>query len=816
MKISLNGKWNMRYANSDEWLDATVPGSVFKDLIDNKKMDDPFYRDNEYKALEISKNDFEYKKSFELKGISNKKVNLVCEGLDTLCDIYLNGILVSKTNNMHRTYKIDAAKFLIEGNNEIRLYFHSATNFALKKNEEKFLTSCADAVPGISHIRKAHYMFGWDWGAKIPDLGIWRDIYLETYDGAKIDDVYITQKHKESSVTLNFSIQNELDINCELKVTITSPNGKKIIKAYKADDNMCFDIEIKEPMLWWVRGLGKQNLYIVKLELKNNDLTVDFTEKKIGLRTLYVKREKDKWGESFEFVNNKIPFFSMGADYIPEDHLLSRRSYERSKKLIDACVDANFNTIRVWGGGYYPDDYFYELCDKAGIVIWQDHLFACGAYDFNDEFKENITKEIEDNVKRLRHHACLGLWCGNNEMELAWNEWGWEERYGKNLKDDYYKQFEEYMPSLMERLDPNTSYFKSSPSSNGNFIEPNSENIGDMHYWEVWHGRKPFTQYRTLYPRFMSEFGLQSFPSIKTINSFTLPSDRNIFSYIMECHQKNGTGNEKILYYISQYFKYPKDLDSLVYISQLIQAEGIKTGVEHWRRNRGRCMGSLYWQLNDCWQVASWSGLDYFGRYKALHYFAKRFYSPVAVSALMQNNIFEIHYENETLNEHNCTLNYRLLNIDANVIYSNSINLSLQPMNSKKAVCLKLEEFISNYENRRNIFADFEFIENDKIISRGFEFLAPAKHIEFIKPDITAEISENDTVFNITLNTDYPAFYVELQFEDIDAVFSDNYFYLPSDKSITVSVNKSSIGKNITKEIIENNLKIRNLVDTYD
>lgn len=323
-------------------------------------------------------------------------------------------------------------------------------------------------------------------------------------------------------------------------------------------------------------------------------------------------------------------------------------------------------------------------------------MFACGAYSFTNEFKENITKEITDNVKRLRHHACLGLWCGNNEMELAWTHWGWEESYGSKLKGDYYKQFEEYLPNLMKKLDPNTSYLKSSPTSKGNFDEPNDENVGDMHYWEVWHGRKPFTEYQNHFPRYMSEFGLQSFPCIKTVESFTLPKDRNIFSYIMECHQKNGTGNKKILYYISQYFKYPKDLKSLIYISQLIQAEGIRIGVEHWRRNRGRCMGALYWQLNDCWPVASWSSLDFYGRYKALHYFAKKFYSPITLSALTENNIFKIFYENETLKMHNCSVHCRLLNFNGNVIYDNCIEAKLEAMQSSEIIKIDLNKYVKN------------------------------------------------------------------------------------------------------------------------
>lgn len=816
MKFSLNGKWKMRNVSDDQWIPAEVPGSVFKDLFDNKQMPDPFFRDNEYKILELSKNDFEYKRCFEIDSLSHKAIWLVCEGLDTLCDVYINNSLALRADNMHRTYRVDILPFLSVGNNEIRVYIHSATTYVLKKNEEKYLSSCADAVPGISHIRKAHSMFGWDWGPKLPDLGIWRSIYLETYDNGRIDDIYITQNHKSNHVELEIKASVTFYQNCVFRVSVESPNGELMQKECPAEKDMNFYINIENPQLWWVRQLGDQPLYDIIFELVGDSEVFDTVKKRIGLRTLTVRREKDKWGETFEFVNNDVSFFSMGADFIPEDNLLSRRSPERAKKLIDACVDANFNTIRVWGGGYYPDDYFYDLCDEAGIVIWQDHLYACGAYDFTEEFKKNITLETIDNVKRLRHHACLGLWCGNNELELAWANWGWAERFGKELRDSYINQFETYLPELMKKLDPNTSYIFSSPTSNGVQNNPDDENVGDMHYWEVWHGRKPFTDYRTLFPRFMSEFGLQSFPSLKTVESFTLPEDRNIFSYVMECHQKNGTGNEKILYYISHYFKYPKDLDSLLYVSQLIQAEGVRIGVEHWRRNRGRCMGALYWQLNDCWPVASWSGLDYYGRYKALHYFAKRFYAPVAISAVTENNAIKLYCANEMMQSHDCVINCRLLKYDGTVIFDKSVIAELQPLSAKEYYSLDLSQYLCSDEDKRNIYAEFELRENGEVISRGTEMFCPAKHIELKNPKITATVKQQNDIFYITLSAAAPAFFTELVLDGYDTVFSDDCFYISPDKPIIVSIKKGVIDAALTEKDIENLLKIRSLFDTYE
>ncbi len=816
MRFSLDGKWEMRNVNENNWYPANVPGSVFKDLLDNNRIPDPFFRDNEYRILELSKNDFEYKRCFKLNDLSHNVIWLVCEGLDTLCDIYVNDFLVLSTNNMHRTYRVDILRFLNVGNNEIKIYFHSATTYALKKNEEKYLSSCADAVPGISHIRKAHYMFGWDWGPKLPDLGIWRSIYLETFDKGKIDDIYITQHHKPNNVELNIKTSLILNQNCILRISIKSPSGEILQKEYVAESNMDIYIDIENPQLWWVRQLGKQPLYDIFFELETDSEIIDRVKKRIGLRTITVKREKDKWGKSFEFVNNGVSFFSMGADFIPEDNLLSRRSYERTKKIIDACVDANFNTIRVWGGGYYPDDYFYDLCDEAGIIIWQDHMYACGVYDFTEEFKESITLETIDNVKRLRHHACLGLWCGNNEMELAWAHWGWAESFGEELRSDYLNQFEKYLPELMKQLDPNTSYLLSSPSSNGGFDDPNSEDIGDMHYWEVWHGRRPFTKYRTIYPRYMSEFGLQSFPSLKTVESFTLPEDRNIFSYVMESHQKNGTGNEKILYYISQYFKYPKDLESLLYVSQLVQADGVRIGVEHWRRNRGRCMGALYWQLNDCWPVASWSGLDYYGRYKALHYFAKRFFAPVAISAVTDNNLLKLYCVNETLMMHKGIINCRLMSYEGTEIYKKTICTELEPLSAKKCFTADLSQYLCSDKDKRNIYAEFELCEGSMIISKGTELFCPAKHVKLLNPKIAATVTQQNNIFYITISAAVPAFFTELILDGFDAVFSDNCFYVAPDKPVTVSIKKDSINASLSTEDITKLLKIRSLFDTYE
>lgn len=820
--LNLNGKWKMKRTDQDDWLNATVPGSVYHDLLKAGKMKDPFYRDQENEILELSKFDYEYKRSFfiEKEYLDHDIILLRCEGLDTLCEIFINGTNVLSTNNMHRTYEVDIKSFLIPAENGIHVIIKSPTNYVLKKNEELYLVSCADAVPGISHLRKAHCMFGWDWGPQLPDMGIWRNISICSYDNARIDDVYITQNHSENQVRLDIKIAiNKWCVpGLDLMVSVEAPGGevieKKVVTAC-AEQHVVLDIH--DPKLWWPNNYGDQPLYKVKVAVLNGPNTIDSKSLRIGLRTLTVKKQKDQWGESFAFEVNGKSIFSMGANYIPEDNILARCNLSRTEKLIKSCIDANFNTIRVWGGGYYPDDYFYDLCDEYGLIVWQDHLYACGAYDFNDAFKENIRYETMDNMKRLRHHASLGLWSGNNELEYAWAYWGWSECYGTKLESDYLRHFEKFLPELSKEMDPNTFYWLSSPSSTGSFNDPNNENCGDMHYWDVWHGRKPFTEFRKIFPRFMSEFGIQSFPGLKTVETFTLPEDRNIFSYVMESHQKNGTGNEKILYYIGESYKYPKDFDSLLYVSQLVQAEGLRYGVEHWRRNRGRCMGSIYWQLNDCWPVASWSSLDYFGRWKAAHYAAKRFYAPILASACEEGTTVSLHVSNETRETFTGKLSWRLMDHASGVIQSKETEVMLDALSTQEIITLDFRDILNTRQKQRETYLEYDLIAagSATVISSGTVLFVKSKHFALLDPQISTEAFEEEDKFIIDVSCKAFARFIELDLKNADALFSDNIFDLSIGKPKRVEVKKENLSSALTLADFKAQLRVRSLFDTY-
>lgn len=822
IKTCLNGKWQMASASSGAWIDAEVPGSVLQDLLRSGRIDDPFFRDNEDKALALSYDDYVYKRSFHASGelLAHDCVLLRCEGLDTLAEIRVNGGFVAATDNMHRTYEWDVKDKLNAGDNVIEVTLLSPTAYIAAKQQENPLWGVADAVAGFTHIRKAHSMFGWDWGPQMPDAGIWRDIMLLGYSAARIDDVYVTQRHAESSVELNcrYTVNNWSGEETHLQVTVFDPQGRAILETAVPvqSSELNVAVAVAEPQLWWPVGYGGQPLYRVEAILLASagagtgaSGELDRAARTIGLRTIGVRREKDEWGESFEIAVNGLSIFTQGANYIPEDNLLGRRSAARTEQLIRDCVEANFNCIRIWGGGYYPDDYFFDLCDRYGLIVWQDFMFACGVYAYTKEFAASVRQEAIDNIRRIRHHASLALWCGNNEVETAWVDWGFPKTH--KHRTDYLRFFEVLLPEVVEQYDPQTFYWPSSPSSGGSFDSPNDESRGDVHYWQVWHGLKPFTEYRKFHFRFCSEFGFQSFPGMKTVQSFTLPEDRNIFSYTMEKHQKNGAANGKILFYLSDNFKYPKDFESLLYTSQILQAEAIRYGVEHWRRNRGRCMGSIYWQLNDCWPAASWSSIDCYGRWKALHYFAKRFYAPVLLSAQEDGHHVGLHITNETRQPVQGVIRWALRDSSARVIREGEASATAAPLAAGLHVSL---DFSGELQGKaaHGAYLEFALQADGDVVSSGTLLFAKAKHFDWLDPRIAVEACDSGDAFAVTLTAEAFAKYVELELEQADCRFSDNYFDL-SGEARTILVNKASLSEPLTLAQFTEQLRVRSLFD---
>lgn len=767
-KFMLNGKWML--SGGGYQTEGTVPGSVYSFLLDAALIPELFYRDNELKALALMDNEFTFTRTFSYH--AENKVFLHCDGLDTLCDIYINNHHIAYTDNMHRTWEFDVTDALADGENEIRLVFHPVDAYIKQKQAQHPIPPDPyDAMVGFPHIRKAHCMMGWDWGPRLPDAGIWRDIYLLEQNSARICDVHVVQRHENGNVFLTPYVTT--DRPCDLRVTLIDPAGGTCEIA--ADQ----ETQVADPQLWWPNTLGAQPLYEVRTEIIENGEVADDCCKRIGLRTLEIIRKRDKWGESFYHQVNGVPFFAMGADYIPEDNVLSRVTPERSEKLLRACIEANFNTIRIWGGGYYPNDFFFDLCDRLGIVVFMDMMFACCLVSDEPAFMENVSAEFRQNLKRIRHHACIGIISGNNEVEQCYGH----QMYAK-YHPAYLKLFEDILPEMIQTLCPYIPYISSSPTTCGRFIAPNDENYGDCHYWEVWHGNKPFTEYRKKFFRYLSEFGFQSFPGEKTVSSFTLPEDRNIFSRIMEMHQRNGNANGKIMNYLSGTYRYPTDFATLLYTSQLLQAESIKYGVEHFRRNRGRCMGTLYWQLNDIWPGASWSSIDYFGRYKALHYYAKRFFSPVLISCRetgerdtrsivnMERTVdyqtkAQLSVHNDTLAELSATVVWELRDAAGNVLQRGETPITVAPMS-----VLTLPEMDFQKSDVNKTYLSYRLVRGQEIVSEGTVLFTAPKYFEFEAPKLRCEVSGSE----ITVYADKYAKSVEIDSPDSDFVLSDNYF----------------------------------------
>lgn len=797
-QVNLGGAWRMREADSQTWHSAHVPGSVYADLMADGTMPDPFWRENELDAFERMKKDYVYQRTFTVSEaqLAHAHVELVCEGLDTLAHVSLNGREIAFADNMHITWVWDVKEQLHAGENTLEIRFDSPILYCAKKAEEAPGWESSDATPGFRHLRKAHCMFGWDWGPRLPDAGIWRPIFLRTWDTARLENALMLQAHHDGVVDV--TIRPEIAGESAWSAEITAPDGEVLtLPETTATEQV---ITIEHPQLWWPNGLGKQPLYRVTVRLATGDTRMW----RIGLRTMTVSREKDEWGEEFCHVVNGMKVFAMGADYIPEDNILARVTPERTRRLLEDCKAANFNAIRVWGGGYYPDDAFYDICDELGLLVWQDLMYACAFYDLTPDFERSIRVETQQNVARLRHHASLALICGNNEMEMFMagansalinhRTWEFVPTYPHHITD-YVKMFEYILPAIVKETAPQTYWWPASPSSGGNFDAPNDENRGDNHYWDVWHGEKPFTEYRKFFFRYASEFGFQSFPCLKSVKQFTLPDDRNIFSRVMERHQRNQAANGKILSYLSQTFRYPNSFDDLLYASQLMQAEAIRYGVEHWRRNRGRCMGAIIWQLNDIWPVASWASIDYYGRWKALHYAAKRFFAPVMISAeeegeLSQNpkineyhpaplkKSFRLNVCNETLRDVTGEVVWALRTPDGAIVRQNQQTLTIPAMSAKW-----LDKVDCADASLTGHYVSFAFVVDNVALSEGTCIFCAPKHFEFVDPRLTVE-TRGDT---LVVTSHAYAKQVWLESEDADLLLDDNAFDMnPGTKVVRV------------------------------
>lgn len=771
-RIDLNGLWHMTGNGFD--VTGTVPGSVYSFLIDGGLAPDPYYRDNEKIFFELSEHEYSFERKFDFEK-SGCAVLLCCDGLDTLCDIYVNGEHVAYTDNMHVSYEFDITDRLVDGENTLKFDFHPVNPYIKAKHKENPIPISWDAMVGYPHIRKAHCMLGWDWGTRLPDAGIFRDIYLLEKNSARIEGVKIDQRHADGRVFITPKVKT--DMPCGVRVTLTAPTGEKV----KLEANA--ETEIKDPMLWWPNGLGQQNLYTAEVEIVENGVTVDKKEKRIGLRTYELIREKDKWGESFYQKVNGVAYFAVGANYVPMDNILSRVTAERTYNMLKQCRDCNFNTVRVWGGGYYPDDFFFDACDELGLAVCFDLMFACSTYDPDEHMRASIMTEIRQNVTRICDRACLSLISGNNEVEMIMarphENWNTE-----HLRKVYLDMFEDEIPELIKSIAPEVAYISSSPTTCGHLIDPINENYGNQHYYGVWNGGLPATEYRNKYCRYLSEFGFQSMADYKTVKSFTEEEDRNLNSRIMDVHERSRGAHGKILTYMTNNFKYSSDFKTLIYATQLLQADTVRIGVEHFRRNRGRCMGTLYWQLNDIWPVTSWAGMDYYGRYKALQYCTRRFYSPVMISCLEVGEVtgrphpqceygYYDYTTTATLSVNNETreavcgkVRWALRDNNSAVIESGEQDVEIAPMS-----VLTLDTLDFGKTDLRN-HVEYSFEVGGKTVSYGTVIFTAYKHYDWVDPGLSVALEGDE----IVVKSEAYAKYVDVYSEDSDFILSDNFF----------------------------------------
>ena len=793
--IMLNGDWDMKSADGKIMCPVKIPGSVLSGAIEQGIIQDPYYRMNEYATRDFLCQDFIFTKTFCVEKKEDYRYELCCDGIDTVAEFFLNDVLIKKVNNMHLSYQIACTDIIQCGINELKIVIKSAIRYIQEytpqPGKEITYTPCG-AMDRNQYIRKAHSMFGWDWGPQLPDMGIWRDIWVRGFAGAVISDVKIHQKHGMGIVEVcaepfvKLQTGEECSVleakrslpELEVKIELVTPNGDILPFV----DGKCM---VENPKLWWPNRYGEQPLYTVKVSLSLESGQISEKQYRIGLRTLTVSREKDAWGEEFAFCVNGIKIFAKGANYIPEDCVYARITPDRVQALLDAAVDCGFNCIRVWGGGYYPSQEFYDFCDERGLIVWQDFMFACNIYELTEEMRQNITVEVKDNVRRLRHHASLGLWCGNNEMESAWAHWEGFCTHPQPLRQDYLTIFEDLIPNTLREEDEHTFYWPSSPSSGGQFENPDSDDIGDRHYWDVWHGEKPFSDYEKYFFRFCSEFGFQSFPCMKTVRTFTRQNDRNIFSEVMESHQKNEAANGKILKYISDNFLYPKDFESLLYISQVLQGLAIKEGVEHWRRYRGRCMGTIYWQLNDNWPVASWSSIDYYGRWKALQYMARHFYADILGGLHVSKELLVTPFvQNETTHGCRTLMQLYVKDMEGNVLYHKAGQAECAALSAVDMEQVPLKGVAEKKEG--SIFIEAIFTHSDGTVSHQVKMLKPYKHMHLKKTEVSCNCRRDGERVFFTLQSKVPAFFVEIQ-TDVDLVLSDNFIHLTDGKECEVT-----------------------------
>lgn len=788
--------WTFNKQNETKKHKATIPGTIHTDLFQNQLIPDPFFGANEKQLQWIENENWEYETHFTLSEseLKNQNIDLEFEGLDTYATVFLNGKVVLEADNMFRKWTISAKAHLKIGTNHLKVVFHSA----VQKGKEE-VTKLSYTLPEKERVfvRKAQYQFGWDWGPRFVTAGIWKKVQLKFWNSAKIESVKYNQKVLNESIAdldFIFTIFAQKSEKYQIKLGQKSfpfelKKGQNVVKV---------PISIPNPILWWSNGLGVPHQYVFRFSLEQSQQKIEEKELKIGLRTIELIQEKDQVGSSFYFKLNGKSVFMKGANVVPPDSFLPRVSDSTYFSLVENAKKANINMLRVWGGGVYFDDAFYEACDANGILVWQDFMFACSMYPGDEKFVENVKQEVIDNVNRLQNHPSIAIWCGNNENDEGWHNWGWQKQFNYSKSDstqiwnDYKKVFHEMIPQTLDSLLPKEKniYWSSSPSIGWGRKESLLQ--GDSHYWGVWWGKEPFEIYEKKVGRFMSEYGFQGMPNLETLKKVIPKQDLNFTSEAFKNHQKHPTGHKTINEYMERDYVVPKDFENYLYVSQLLQARGMKTAIEAHRRAKPYCMGTLYWQLNDCWPVTSWSSLDYYGNWKAFHYQAKRSFENLLLSVADENNKYEVYLVNDTFEKQFGKLELELLSFDGKLLWKTSKEIKVEENSS--AVWFEIPKVILEKFDLQQSFFKIQFNE----VKTNYFFAKP-KELKLSEPNIQIKTIDDVT---IEISSDVLAKDVFL-YSDNNVFFEDNYFdLLPNEKRLI----------KLSKPV--QNIKVKSLFDT--
>lgn len=841
----LSSGWRFRLAQGTEadahaelkdWLPAQVPGTVQTDLLALKRIEDPFWRDNEAGLQWIGLSDWDYRLNFDVDAatLARGHVDLVFDGLDTFAEVSLNGKKVLAADNMFRQWRVPVKGNLRKGANTLDVHLQSPIArllpWLMKQPYSlpgEFDSAFGDEPKGkqtSNYVRKANYQYGWDWGPRYVTLGIWRPVRLESWDNTRLADFHVAQSHVDAdnaNLDAQFDLRTDKGGPATLKIDWTAPDGKRGheergVTLAKGENHVSLPVSIAHPQRWWPVGYGEPNLYRFHAEVAADGATVASADRETGLRTVELRRDKDQWGRGFAFVVNGVPIFAKGANLIPFDSFPTRVTSARMEAILRSAKDANMNMLRMWGGGTYQDDAFYAAADRLGIMIWQDFMYGGAITPYDPAFRENARIEAVQQVTRLRDHPSIVLWAGNNEVQTGWDDWPDRQDFRKFVNADEVKRIDDGMRELFGKtlrkvvndLSPQVPYWASSPSTD--YEGPaNVESDGDFHYWKVWSGSEPISHYLDVTPRFQSEYGLQSFPVMATIKAFAAEGDMQPESKVMRAHQKfaNGDGNQRLLLYIRQEYGEPKDFPSFVYLSQVMQAEGIELAAEHLRSARPRSMGSLYWQLNDVWPGASWASVDYFNRWKALQFHAKRFYAPVDVVPLRRDGRTEVFAVSDRTTDFAATLRTRVYDMSGKLLRESSQPVNAKALSSTKATTADDAALLKGADPRKTVVS-FDLLEQGNVVAHHLLYFGAARTLALPKPELSSTLRQGADGYVLTVSAKRLARAVWVDTGDLDVRLDMNAFDLLPGEKVDIAID----GK-VDIDALRHALTLRSLVD---